>query len=84
LKLTYLETPVFTDQITRLLADADYRRLQEYLLGAPTAGDLIIGTGGCRKIRWATTGRVRWQAGRSTRHLLLSSQRERGIVFAGV
>ncbi|MGB5247022.1 MAG: hypothetical protein WBN34_10780 [Woeseia sp.] len=57
MKLTFLETPVFTDQITRLLDDADYRCLQEHLLRAPTAGDLIIGTGGCRKIRWAATGR---------------------------
>lgn len=57
LKLTFLETRVFTAQISALLSDQDFRRLQESLLASPAAGELIRGSGGCRKIRWAATAR---------------------------
>jgi len=57
MKLTFIETPVFTGLITTLLDDEDYRRMQEYLLICPKAGDIISGTGGCRKLRWRVSGR---------------------------
>ena len=37
MKLTFIETPVFTELITDLLEDEDYQRMQEYLLIYPTA-----------------------------------------------
>ena len=57
MKLTYIETPAFTELITGLLNDADYRQMQEHLLILPTAGDVIAGTGGCRKLRWRVSRR---------------------------
>ena len=57
MKLTFIETPVFTELITGLLDDADYRQMQEHLLIYPTAGDVTVGTGGCRKLRWRVSGR---------------------------
>ena len=57
MKLTFIETPVFTDLVSALLEDEDYRRMQEYLLIYPTAGDVIVGTAGCRKFRWRVSGR---------------------------
>ena len=57
MKLTFLETPVFTVLITELLEDEEYRRMQKHLLLNPTAGDVISGTSGCRKLRWRITGR---------------------------
>jgi len=51
------ETPLFTKQITDLLDDDSYAELQTQLMMNPEAGDLIPGTGGIRKIRWATEGR---------------------------
>lgn len=57
MKLTFIETPVFTELVSGLLSDNDYRRMQEHLLMYPTAGDVIVGTAGCRKLRWQVSGR---------------------------
>ncbi len=57
MRMTFVETPVFTDLITGLLTDEDYRRMQEYLLISPSAGQVIVGSGGCRKLRWRVSGR---------------------------
>ena len=53
----FIETQVFTKQVTLLLDDADYRQLQVTLALKPRAGDMIRGSGGLRKIRWAARGR---------------------------
>ncbi len=53
----FIETQVFTKQITSLLNDGDYRQLQVTLALKPRAGDIIRGSGGLRKIRWAARGR---------------------------
>ena len=53
----FVETPVFTKEITRLLPDDSYRRLQFALFLRLEAGDLIRGSGGLRKIRWEIPGR---------------------------
>ena len=39
------------------LDDEEYRRLQAALTGRPDAGAVISGTGGLRKMRWASSGR---------------------------
>jgi mRNA-degrading endonuclease RelE of RelBE toxin-antitoxin system len=57
MKLTFIETPVFTELVTDLLVDEDYQQMQEHLLIYPTAGDVIVGTAGCRKLRWRISGR---------------------------
>jgi mRNA-degrading endonuclease RelE of RelBE toxin-antitoxin system len=51
-----VETPVFTRAIQRLLDDEQYRRLQIALVLRPHQGAVIPGSGGLRKLRWATTG----------------------------
>jgi hypothetical protein len=56
MKLTFIETPVFTELVTDLLDDEDYQQMQEHLLICPTAGDVIVGTAGCRKLRWRVSG----------------------------
>ena len=53
----FFETPVFTRRVTALLSDDEYAELQKVLVAAPNAGDLIPGSGGLRKIRWAIQGR---------------------------
>jgi len=52
-----IETPEFTKRITSLLPDDEYKQLQQYLIGRPDAGALIIGGAGLRKIRWSMSGR---------------------------
>lgn len=39
------------------LSDDDYRGLQSYLLQKPDAGDIVRGSGGVRKVRWAPSGK---------------------------
>lgn len=51
-----IETSIFTRQVANLLPDDEYRKLQVLLANRPTAGDLIRGSGGLRKIRWALPG----------------------------
>lgn len=50
------ETSVFTRRIQKVLDEDSYRLLQLHLLQVPDSGDIIQGSGGIRKIRWAPTG----------------------------
>jgi mRNA-degrading endonuclease RelE of RelBE toxin-antitoxin system len=54
--MRFVETPVFTSAIQRLLDDERYRRLQLALTLCPARGAVIPGSAGLRKLRWATTG----------------------------
>lgn len=55
--LQFIESPVYSEQIDDLLSPEDHRQLQLHLLERPDRGDLIKGTGGLRKVRWAGSGR---------------------------
>ncbi len=55
--LIFVETSLFTSDVKSLLADEEYRLLQQSLADQPGAGDLIPGTGGLRKLRWGMPGR---------------------------
>jgi len=52
----FFETSVFTRRVTGLLSDDEYAELQQALVANPSAGDVIPGSGGLRKIRWAIRG----------------------------
>jgi hypothetical protein len=47
----------FLSATRKLLDDAERSLLVEYLAYSPSAGDLIPGTGGLRKLRWGLEGR---------------------------
>ena len=51
--MEFLESPAFGRHLAAYLDDDGYRKLQAKLAREPGAGDLIPGTGGFRKIRWA-------------------------------
>ena len=55
--MDFIETQVFTRQITRLLSDDEYRELQQSLIVKPDAGALMRRGGGLRKLRWRAAGR---------------------------
>ena len=59
----FIETPTFTALIAEYLEDDEYRALQSYLAGEPEAGDVIPGTGGFRKLRWADRRRGKGKRG---------------------
>ena len=52
--MVFIETSIFTRQIQDLISDDHMRALQEWIAVSPTAGNLIKGSGGCRKLRWKT------------------------------
>ena len=56
-KMEFIETPTFTRMVTALLADDEYRELQNELVENPKRGDLVKGGGGIRKMRFASQGR---------------------------
>ena len=54
--MRFVETHVFTNSLRRYLDDERYRQLQIALMLRPEQGPLIQGSGGLRKVRWATAG----------------------------
>lgn len=54
--MVFIETSLFTKLLPKYLTDEEYRGLQAYLLTTPEVGDLIRGSGGVRKVRWAVSG----------------------------
>lgn len=54
--MVFIESAVFTRQVQELLTDEEYAALQWHLASFPQAGDVIQGTGGLRKVRWASGG----------------------------
>lgn len=56
-RLIFKETSFFTRQAADLLPDEELNALQWALMASPEKGDLIRGSGGLRKIRWAGSSR---------------------------
>jgi mRNA-degrading endonuclease RelE of RelBE toxin-antitoxin system len=54
--MRFVETPVFTAALRQHLSDESYRQLQIALMLRPEQGPVIRGSGGLRKVRWATPG----------------------------
>ena len=52
----FIETSVFSAYLPDYLSDEEYTALQEHLCETPEAGDLVRGSGGVRKVRWARAG----------------------------
>lgn len=55
--MVIVETPIFTKRVLLALNDDEYRALQAALVASPSAGPVIPGGGGLRKLRWAGSGR---------------------------
>jgi mRNA-degrading endonuclease RelE of RelBE toxin-antitoxin system len=55
--MIFVETRVFSRQRQEHLEEEQFRALQDHLLENPWAGARIPGTGGLRKLRWATQRR---------------------------
>jgi hypothetical protein len=55
--VSVVETPEFLSATRRIMDDEERGLLVDYLARNPLAGDVIQGTGGVRKLRWALEGR---------------------------
>ena len=56
-RMIFIETRVFTEDVQTLLSVEEYRCFQLLLACVPEIGDVIQGTGGLRKVRWASGGK---------------------------
>src|SRR5690554_5454749 len=93
--MLFIETSTFTKLLPNYLTDEEYRGLQTYLLQKPEArsqkpearsqkpdaGDLIKGSGGVRKVRWAPAGsgksggNQKWVTGTLGQKFLMASMK---------
>lgn len=55
--MIFIETSLFTRLLPEYLKDDEYQALQTALLEMPDAGDVVRGSGGVRKFRWAIGNR---------------------------
>ena len=78
--MEFIEAPVFTQLFADYLSDEDYRELQLHLARDPEAGDVIQGTGGFRKVRWADRRRGQGKRG-GLRVIYYHFERDRQIWF---
>jgi len=55
--MTVVETERFLKDVRPLLSDAERSELVAFIGANPEAGEVIPGTGGVRKVRWALAGK---------------------------
>ena len=79
--MRFIETPIFTRELQKLLEDEEYRALQLALLFRPEQGVLIPGSSGLRKLRWSQKGKGKrggcrviyyWDENQETFYMLLA------------
>jgi hypothetical protein len=53
---TFIESSIFERILPVYLDDDEYSELQQFLIQNPGVGELVPGSGGVRKVRWARPG----------------------------
>ena len=56
-EITVLQLPKFKAEATELIGTDGIEAVAAYLIEHPDAGDVIPGSGGVRKLRWAAKGK---------------------------
>lgn len=51
-----IETPTFAAEADKLWSEEERLEFFDWLTNNPEAGDVIPGSGGCRKVRWSRAG----------------------------
>ena len=54
---TVIETPVYSNKVSGILTEEERDAFAANIAANPTAGSVVRGSGGVRKIRWAQKGR---------------------------
>ena len=55
--ITVVETPEFISRIDKLMTNEEREELITHIARSPTAGKVVKGAGGIRKLRWKLQGR---------------------------
>lgn len=63
MKAVFIELPAFERLRDDYLGDDSFRQMQSLLMANPEAGDVIEGTGGLRKLRFADARRAKGKRG---------------------
>ena len=53
---TVAETPIFQRYAAEVWRTSEREQFISFIAANPEAGDLVRGSGGCRKVRWSTSG----------------------------
>ena len=53
---TLIETPTFKNDVEKIWSEDERGNFCTWLAANPDSGDVIPGSGGCRKIRWSKRG----------------------------
>ena len=56
LVFSVIETPIYSRKAEALLSDSEREEFAVFISRNPTAGSVVRGSGGVRKVRWARTG----------------------------
>jgi len=74
---SFIETRLFSRLVLEYLSDDSYAELQRTLVRDPDAGQVIPGSGGVRKLRWAAPGRGK----RGGYWVIYFVRREPGVIW---
>lgn len=84
--MRFIETPVFTEDVSHELSLDHYRQMQVALMLRPEQGPWIAGSGGLRKLRWRRAGMGKrgglrviyfWEAASETFYMLTMYRKNR-------
>jgi hypothetical protein len=76
--LTVIESPLFTKDWPDYWTDEEHGEFVAYLAGYPECGDVVPGSGGCRKVRWSRSGTGK----RGGVRVIYTTQLASGVVVA--
>ena len=55
--LTIIESPLFSKYWPDYWSNDEHGEFMAFIAGHPEAGDVVAGSGGCRKVRWGAGGK---------------------------
>ena len=79
--LTVVETPLFLRYAAEVWDDEEREAFVDWIASHPTAGDVIPGTGGLRKVRWSRA-RMGKQGGARAIYFIRNSKGEIVLLLA--
>ncbi|KRA01282.1 MULTISPECIES: hypothetical protein [Achromobacter] len=71
--LTVIETDEFSTWAAKVWSDSEREAFVDWIAANPEAGDVIPGSGGCRKVRWSRAGMGKRGGARVIYYLRLAS-----------
>lgn len=74
---TIIETPIFSADAKSILSDDERGEFCAWLSDNPLAGDVVPGSGGCRKVRWARPGMGK----RGGTRVIYFNRLENGLIY---